>query len=121
MRARLFSMTFGCAIVTVAATVHAGLIADENTKRGFPGGWPVENDGSANGAGRVDVYPAQWSIKSGDAVHLKIRSTTGYSVRVFRTGWYQGYGATQVKLLTGLAADPQPGFWTKADLDRGTS
>jgi len=95
-------------LVVVGSSAWAGVISTENQKAGQPGGWPVTLDGTAKGPGRVDVYPDQWSIRTGDSVHLKVRSTTSYSVRVFRLGYYQGYGARQVKLLTGFGADPQP-------------
>lgn len=86
----------------------AGTIADENTKPGVPGGWPVSRDGTAKGTGQVDAYPAQWSIKTGDPVRLKISSSKGYDVRVMRVGWYDGTGATEIVKRTGLPAVAQP-------------
>jgi hypothetical protein len=95
-------------LLLCATGAQAGVIADENGKPGLPGGWPVSRDGTANGLGVVDVYPAAWSIVTGDAVRLKIRSTTGFDLRVLRVGWYGGAGATEVLRKTGLPADPQP-------------
>lgn len=86
----------------------AGTIADENAKPGVPGGWPVARDGSARGSGQVDVYPAQWSMKSGESLRLKISSSKGYDVRVMRVGWYDGTGAREVARKTGLPAFVQP-------------
>lgn len=92
----------------VASTASAGIIADENAKPGSDGRWPARSDGTAVASGVVDVYPAKWSIAQGETVALKVRSTTGYSVRVFRLGFYGGKGQREVKLLEGQAADPQP-------------
>ncbi|MBV9950268.1 MAG: hypothetical protein JOZ69_25740 [Myxococcales bacterium] len=91
----------------VAAPVSAGVISTENTKAGSSS-WTVQSDGTAEHAGVVDVYPAHWSIARGENVALKVRSTTGFAVRVFRLGWYGGAGATQVGYYPGYSADPQP-------------
>jgi hypothetical protein len=95
-------------IALVSSAASAGLIATENLKTGYAGSWTVGDDGSAASDGVVDVYPGEWSIKPGDALHFKVRSTAGYDVRIFRLGWYGGRGATEVKLASGNAADPQP-------------
>lgn len=91
----------------VSATASAGIIADENAKTGY-GRWPVSRDGTANGAGVVDVYPARWSIAAGETLRLKVRSTTGYNVRILRLGWYGGATSRQIAYRSGLPADPQP-------------
>ncbi len=96
------------ASAALVTNAYAGTIAEENKKPGVPGGWPVSRDGTAKGTGQVDVYPAQWSIKTGDPVRLKISSSTGYDVRVMRVGWYDGTGATEVARKTGLPAGSQP-------------
>lgn len=93
---------------TVVTVANAGVIAEENKKAGVPGGWAVSKDGTARGTGQVDVYPAQWSIKTGDPVRLKISSSTGYDLRVMRVGWYGGQGATEIVLKSGLPAVNQP-------------
>lgn len=95
-------------VLLSTGAARAGLIADENAKTGADGRWPVRDDGTAAGAGVVDAYPAKWSILPGDTVTLKVRSTTGYSVRVFRLGFYGGKGQREMKLLAGQPADPQP-------------
>src|SRR5690242_17970565 len=95
--------------VLYAAASHAGIISTENAKAGVSpaGSFVVQDDGTAASDGVVDVYMGEWSIKQGDAIHLKVRSTTDYDVSVFRLGWYGGAGATLVSHLTGQAADPQ--------------
>ncbi len=93
--------------VTWPCVAEAGLIADENAKPGTPG-WDVENPGNAQFSGVIDLYPAEWSVKRGDVVRLKVRSTTSYSVTVYRLGWYDGAGARQVLSLKDRPADPQP-------------
>lgn len=105
---KLTSCCLSLGLTVIASSASAGVIATENQKSGYPGGWPVENDGTASGPGRVDVYPAEWSIKTGDTIHLKVRSTTSYAVRVFRIGYYHGTSAHQVTYRTGFDADPQP-------------
>ena len=95
-------------IALVSSAASAGVIATENLKTGFATSWTVVDDGTAAADGIADVYPGEWSIKPGDALHLKVRATEGYDVRIFRLGWYGGKGATEVKLVSGNAADPQP-------------
>ena len=102
-----FITLLATALVTLAESADAGVIASENANPGF-GGWPVQADGTANGAGVVDVYPASWSIAPGERIDLKVRSTSSYDVRILRLGWYGGSGARQLALLTGFGADPQP-------------
>lgn len=99
-----------CAIIAMCAASNAaaGLIQDENAKPGISGGWAAGNDGTARFDGVVDVYPAKWSIARGETVQLKVRSTTGYDVRVMRLGYYGGRGAREVKVVTGQPANPQP-------------
>jgi hypothetical protein len=98
----------GVIVPVLVTDAYAGTIAEENKKSGLPGGWPVSRDGTAKGTGQVDIYPGQWSIKTGDPVRLKISSAAGYDVRVMRVGWYGGQGATEIVRKTGLPAGSQP-------------
>jgi MYXO-CTERM domain-containing protein len=91
----------------LSATASAGIIADENAKSGW-GRWPVTRDGTANGAGVVDVYPGRWSLAAGETLRLKVRSTAGYNVRILRLGWYGGATSRQIAFRSGLSADTQP-------------
>jgi len=93
--------------VLYAAASHAGIIATENAKAGTASFLPSD-DGTAASDGVIDVYPGEWSIKQGDALHLKVRSTTGYDVSIYRLGWYGGSGATLVTSVSGQPADDQP-------------
>ncbi len=104
--ASTIALLAGVSLTMSSADAFAGIIQEENVKPGISGGWTA-NDGTARFEGAVDVYPAQWSIARGDTIKLKVRSTTGYDVRVMRLGWYGGRGATEVKLVTGQAASPQ--------------
>ena len=108
MRTFLFRSALGAAVLCAATQASAGVISIENAKPGASGDWVVLDDGTAAADGVVDVYPAEWSIAQLDSIHLKVRSTTTYDVRIFRLGYYGGTGATEVKVLTGNAADPQP-------------
>lgn len=105
---RFIGLSFCIATALASSSAVAGLIAEENGKPGADGRWVARNDGTAAVKGEVDVYPAKWSIAQGDPIALKVRSTTGYSVRLFRLGWYDGKGQREVKKLDGLPADPQP-------------
>jgi hypothetical protein len=109
MKSELIGAIAACVVAAIAApsSAHAGVIADENQKPGLDGGWPVARDGTANGTGQCDLYPAQWSIATGDTVRLKIRSTTSFDLRVMRVGWYGGKGATEVLVKKGLPASSQ--------------
>jgi len=108
MKSKLIAAALFGAIALVPALANAGVIAEENKKAGVPGGWAAGRDGTARGTGEVDLYPAQWSIKIGESVRLKISSSTGYDVRVMRVGWYGGMGATEVAKKTGMPAGKQP-------------
>jgi len=105
---RWLGAAFCVVTALVSSSAAAGIIGDENGKPGTDGRWPARNDGSAATSGVVDVYPAKWSIAQGDPIALKVRSTTGYSVRVFRLGFYGGKGQREVKLIEGQPANPQP-------------
>lgn len=107
MRRLLPLAAFLAAPLLVSATASAGLTADENAKAGY-GRWPVTQDGTANGAGVVDVYPGKWSIAAGETLNLKVRSTTSYNIRILRLGHYSGATSRQISYRTGLPADAQP-------------
>jgi hypothetical protein len=97
-------------VFSLAGIAEAGPIAVENAKAGYgydwyPSDWRI---GNAQRDGVVDVYPATWSLRAGDTLRLKVRSTTSYRVRVFRLGWYGGDGSRKVADIDGLPADPQP-------------
>ena len=98
-------------IVALCATSvsAAGLIATENLKPGVSpaGSWVNQDDGTAAGSGVCDIYPGTWSIKQGDGIAFKVRSTTVYDLRIMRLGYYAGAGATEVKVVSGNAADAQ--------------
>ncbi|MGZ3453414.1 MAG: N,N-dimethylformamidase beta subunit family domain-containing protein [Polyangiales bacterium] len=96
------------AALLCSSTALAGPIGDENGKPGIVGSWPAGSDGTAAQDGVVDVYPAQWSIKPGDPIALKVRASSAYRVRVMRLGWYGGAGAREVAMLDGRPANPQP-------------
>jgi hypothetical protein len=106
VRSAIFGAFFTSGLAISAA--HAGPIADENQKAGITGSWTAGDDGTARFAGAVDLYPESWSIKPGDRLGLKVRSTTTFDVRVFRLGWYGGAGAREVAVSTGNAAIAQP-------------
>jgi hypothetical protein len=105
---RRLGLAFAFAALSFTGTATAGIIQEENSKPGISGGWTARDDGTARFDGVVDVYPAQWSIARGDTIKLKVRSTSGYDVRVMRLGWYGGRGAREVKLVSGQPASPQP-------------
>jgi len=107
MRRLSFFAALIAAPLLISTTASAGIIADENAKAGY-GRWPVTRDGTANGAGVVDVYPGRWSIAAGETLRLKVRSTAGYNVRVLRLGYYGGATSRQIAFRTGLPADAQP-------------
>jgi hypothetical protein len=104
---RLLPFALLAAPLLFATTALAGPTADENAKAGW-GRWPVTRDGTANGAGVVDVYPSKWSLAAGESFSLKVRSTTSYNVRILRLGWYNGATSRQISYRTGFPADAQP-------------
>jgi len=107
MRRLLASVAAVLSLFAATSSASAGIIQDENAKPGIAGGWAAGNDGTARFDGVVDLYPAKWSIARGDTIKLKVRSTTGYDVRVMRLGYYGGSGAREVKLVSGQPPSPQ--------------
>jgi hypothetical protein len=105
---KLLTVGLVSSCLAMALSANAGTISDENAKPGLPGGWTASRNGNAMGSGTVDLYPASYSIKTGDPIRLKIRSTTGFDLRVMRMGWYDGKGATEIVHKTGLPASNQP-------------
>lgn len=104
---KALSISFFLVSTGFASSAFAGVIADENKYTGDQSAWTISNDGTAAKDGVVDVYPSKWSIKTGESIALKIRSTTNYTAKVFRLGWYGGGGAKPVAEKTG-GANPQP-------------
>jgi len=102
------------ATTAAAWSASAGVIAEENKYEGDDNSWAITKDGTAAKDGVVDVYPSSWSIRPGDPLALKVRSTTGYTAKVSRLGWYGGGGAKPVAEKSG-AADPQPYPSTETD------
>src|SRR4051812_48196667 len=103
---RLAAFTSVLSMVAFTSVAEAGVVATENAKAGY-GAWTVGKDGTANGAGVVDVYPGDHSIVAGDTLRLKVRSTTSYNVRILRLGWYGGKRSRQIAYSAGFPADPQ--------------
>jgi len=103
--------------IVEAGVAHAGLIADENAKPGTAT-WDNMSAGNAQYDGVIDLYPADWSLQRGETVRLKVRSTTNYSLKVYRLGWYDGAGGREVLSLSDRPADPQP-YPTTADPKTG--
>lgn len=109
----LLSCAAALPLFFAASAAQAGVVSAENALTdGVTGDFLAGNDGTAEtSAGVVDVYPDQWSVTAGTTVNLKIRSVgSGYTVQIFRVGWYGGSGAREVTPATGMsgAADPQP-------------
>lgn len=105
--ARMRSIAVSAALLLVSVPASAGPIAIENAREGNKG-WDISRFGNAQADGVVDLYPAQWSIRRGETVRLRVRSTSTWSLRVYRLGWYGGAGAREVLSFADRAADPQP-------------
>jgi hypothetical protein len=112
MQRTWLSLAIVSAVACLAAQARAGFIADENAKPGTD--WQPHADGTAAVAGVIDMYPGAWSMKQGDTLELKIRSTTPYDLEIFRLGWYGSVGSRIVATRPGQPANPQP-YPTSAD------
>ncbi len=93
-------------LLIVSTTASAGPIEVENARPGEKL-WDVKNFGNAQADGVIDLYPEHWSIKRGETVRLKVRSTSSWSLKVYRLGFYAGAGAREVLTFTDRGADPQ--------------
>lgn len=104
---RTLSVSLLLASLLAASSALAGVVGEENKYTGDQSAWTITNDGTAARDAVVDVYPAKWSVRSGESISLKVRSTAGYTAKVFRLGWYGGGGAKPVTEKGG-GADAQP-------------
>ncbi len=93
-------------LLFVSMRASAGPIGDENA-RGGTKGWDVTRYGNAQADGVIDLYPGQWSIRRGETVSLRVRSTATWSLHVYRLGWYGSAGAREVLSFADRPADPQ--------------
>ncbi|PUA79779.1 N,N-dimethylformamidase beta subunit family domain-containing protein [Nocardioides currus] len=83
---------------TAAAAACANDIACENE---LPGAPPSEWDISGSGDPDVQGFSTDISVDRGERIDFKVRSTTPYTIRIYRTGYYQGLGARLVQALPG--------------------
>ncbi len=104
---KLVSMSALVAAAAFASNASGGVIAQENATATDAHAWTIKRDGTAATSGDVDVYPSSWSVRPGESIALRVRSTAGYTAKVFRMGWYGGGGAKLVAEQSG-EADPQP-------------
>ncbi|KUM41157.1 DUF4082 domain-containing protein [Arthrobacter sp. EPSL27] len=73
-------------------------VACENSKPGSP---PSEWD--IDGAGEADIqgFSTEISVNAGQPVRFKVDTTAAsYTIRIYRTGWYQGLGARKIADVT---------------------
>ncbi|HXI31004.1 MAG TPA: N,N-dimethylformamidase beta subunit family domain-containing protein, partial [Vicinamibacterales bacterium] len=87
--------------------VHASpsTISDENANK------PGANDWDITGAGDPDIqgFATDISVNLGDTVHFKIAApgAAAYQLKIYRLGYYHGFGATLVATVTPTATLPQ--------------
>lgn len=73
-------------------------VACENSKPGAP---PEEWD--ITGAGDADIqgFSTEISVNAGQPIKFKVDTTApSYTIRIYRTGWYQGLGARKIADVT---------------------
>jgi len=89
-------------------------IACENSK---PGSAPSEWDITGAGDSSIQGFATDISVNVGNRINFKIdTAASAYTVRIYRTGWYQGLGARFITNVTPSAPLPQsqPGCITQA-------
>lgn len=85
------------------ATVNP--IACENQK---PGASPSEWDIDGAGDPTIQGFATDISVNAGQRIDFKIdTNATAYSIKVYRTGWYQGLGARYITTVPVSATLPQ--------------
>lgn len=93
--------------VTTTARPPANWVEVENAKPG-DAGWNISTSQTAP-EGTLDGYADAASVRPGDSVTLRIRSTRGpVTVTAYRLGWYAGAGGRQVWKSPAVAAVEQP-------------
>lgn len=80
-------------------------VACENTLPGTnPGIWDIDGAGDPT----IQGYATQISVDVGERIDFKIdTNASNYTIRIFRTGWYQGMGARLVDTIAPSATLPQ--------------
>ncbi|MGX1160602.1 Ig-like domain-containing protein [Arthrobacter sp. SLBN-100] len=73
-------------------------VACENSKPGSPASeWDIEKAGDDS----IQGFATEMSTNAGQAVRFKIdTNAANYSIRIYRTGWYQGLGARKIADVT---------------------
>lgn len=68
-------------------------VAEENTRAGDPG-WGLDRPALA---GEIEGYASATSVARGEPIALFVHTrASGFTIEVFRFGWYQGAGARRV-------------------------
>jgi hypothetical protein len=88
--------------------VHASptTIADENQLKPGATDWDITSAGDPD----IQGFATDISVNVGDTVHFKIQApgaTAGYTIGIYRLGYYGGAGATLVATTAPSAAMPQ--------------
>lgn len=73
-------------------------VACENSKPGAP---PAEWDISGAGDADIQGFSTEISVNAGQPIRFKVDTdAAGYTIGIYRTGWYQGLGARKIADVT---------------------
>ena len=83
----------------------ANEIVAENCLAGTPPGiWDINGAGN----GTIEGFATDISVDQGGSVAFKVSSPSGFTLEIYRLGWYGGLGARNVGQVTRAAPSPQP-------------
>lgn len=110
----VFAVIFGVLVATTPASsaeaaspcgADVNAIACENRQEGTePADWDVEGAGDPT----IQGFATDISVNAGSAIDFKIDTDADdYTIKIFRTGWYQGKGARYVTDVSPSASLPQ--------------
>jgi hypothetical protein len=77
-------------------------IVTENALTGNPATeWDISGSGDQN----IQGFATQMSVNKGQTINFKIKSTTTYTIDIYRLGWYGGNGARKVSTSNPVVFD----------------
>ncbi|MGN6326406.1 DUF4082 domain-containing protein [Pseudolysinimonas sp.] len=93
------------AAVTDPCGTGSNAIVCENSKPGTPESqWDIDGAGDAT----IQGFATDISVNAGSTIGFKVKTDASkYSIRIFRTGYYQGNGARLIATIAPSAALPQ--------------
>src|SRR5437016_3115251 len=98
------------AAIQPAATAASNKIVTENQNAGTPQSvWAIHGSIANQGDSQIEGFATQISTNAGQTVSFKIdTASSGYTLDIYRLGYYGGNGARLITTMHHSGADNQP-------------